>query len=359
MDEQQTSSFNEEIEEKNRRIKERKKEHFWQGFRELRYKYSGIISMLLVTLATGVLAYFDYLSIEELFSRSDIKSANEFAILFAFCLEGIPFFSASFVAKLFVQRKVKENDALYAGIGVFLGAIGLIMAWGIAVYTRYIVIKSSGGVSAYLDPEDPDLRYIGYTADIFLQFSPIITSILAFLASWSITSKDIEKKLKKEVDFYFKKFLHKEAVYLEEAEKLSNMRVSVWNSVTQHEVERVDIPHDDNVFREEVVKRIRKQLISNSIAVYPSEVERFQNKIEEELREYQSKLALHCTNPEIILEIDIKKLIQQYDEECLQKGQLHSCWDYSKAGRDLEEQLKRLVDNNVSLAHSSFGLGGR
>lgn len=371
--------------EQKRREKELKKEkrkedrkEFRENTKEILYKYRGWAYWSMALIATAVLGYFDYLSMIELFTNSNLlrKDVWKFAMLFAICLEGIPFFSAYFVAKVFVHHKVKKNDRRYAGIGFVLGMIGLLIAWGVAMYIRGIIIQNNileGKQELYrelmvfleensaLDEAEAYFwkmnenrpKYDGYTVDIFLFWSPIMTSILAFLASWSTTAKDVEKEVKQEVEFYHKKFLKKEADYRAELEKLLNLRASIWHSVTQYEAERVPMPVTENAFREEVIRRIRKQLISNSVTVYPSEVGRFQNKVEAELREYLSELAANSTNPEIILSIDIQEIIRKYDEEQLRNNQEAKCWDYSKAGTELEAELRRLVDNTTIMVHSS------
>lgn len=375
--------------EEERKKEQRKKEKEWkkrkrkeageklrEDVKDILHENKGTALVIFTLAVTGVLAYFDYLSIIDLFIKSGLLKAGawKFAVLFAICLEGIPFFSAFFVAKVFVQRNIKKNDRRYAGIGFVLGMIGLTMAWILAIYIRHVIIQNGiyenkemlyGSLQVFLE-ENPTLDeayfweskegrmpYDGYTADIFLMWSPIMTSILAFLASWSITTKDIEKDVKKEVEFYHRKFLKKEAEYRAELEKLLNLRASVWYSVTQHEAERKPIPETENTFREEVIKRIRKQLISNSIIVYPSEVGRFQNKVESELKEYLSELAANSTNPEIILSIDIQEIIRKYDEEQYKNNQIAKCWDYDKAGKALEAELRRLVDNTTIVVHSS------
>ena len=160
------------------------------------------------------------------------------------------------------------------------------------------------------------------------------------------------------MDFYHKKFLDKEALYRRKLEELLNLRAVTWNAVTEYEAERIPIPNNEQVFREEVTKRIRRQLILNSIAIYPSEVERFQNRMEAELGSYLSQLAIHSTNPELLLSINLKELIERYDEEQLQKGKPEMCWDYSKAGKALEDELKSCIDNRRPQIHSTFGLGG-
>lgn len=341
----------------------------WEWLKEFAHDHKGWFSWLLAFAFTVVLAYFDYLTIVELFSDADLAgkdSENTFAILFALCLEGIPFFTASFLAKALLEYKVKKNDKLYAWIGVMLGLLGLVMAWAIAWYIRDIVIQSNGGVKQYLqiivdgvgDYNENLGKYVGYTADIFLKWSPIITSILAFLASWRVTAWDIEKKFKKEVDFYHKKFLYKQTLYRIEMEKLSNLRAAMWNAVAEQEADRISIPNNQQVFQEEVIKRIRRQLILNSITSYPGEIERFQNKVEAELGTYLSQLAINSTNPELLLSIDLQELIQRYDEEQLEKGKPEMCWDYSKAGKALEAELKSYVNNGKPQIHSTFGLGG-
>ena len=365
--------------EKEQKKKKRKQDakRVWENITDFFYKHKGSGMVILTLTATGVLAYFDYLSMIDLFLKSELLKADakKFAILFAVCLEGIPFFSAFFVAKVFVQHSVKKNDKSYAGIGFVLGMIGILMAWIIAVYIRNVIIQNGiyeskevlyVGLQTFLE-ENPNLNeayywelkkgkmpYDGYTADLFLMWSPIMTSILAFLASWSITTKDIEKEIKKEVEFYHRKFLKREAEYRAELEKLLNLRASIWYSVTQYEAERRPIPVTENTFREEVIQRIRKQLISNSIVVYPSEVGRFQNKVESELKEYLSELAANSTNPEIILSIDIQEVIRKYDEEQYKNNQIVKCWDYDKAGKELEAELRRLVDNTTITVHSSI-----
>lgn len=345
------------------------RERIWEWLKEYVHNHKGWFSWLLAFSFTLVLGYFDYLTIVELFTDADLAGENSeivFAVLFALCLEGIPFFTASFLAKALLEYKVKKKEKLYAWIGVGLGLIGLIMAWIIAWHIRDTVIQANGGVKQYLQltidgvaDYNQDLgEYVGYTADIFLKWSPIITSILAFLASWQVTSWDIEKKLKREVEFYHKKFLYKEKLYRMEMEKLLNLRAAMWNSVAEDEANRISIPNNEQVFRDEVIMRIRRQLILNSIALYPGEVERFQNKIEAELGFYLSQMAINSTKPELLLSIDLKELIQRYDEEQIQKGKTEMCWDYSKAGKTLENELKTYVDNRKPQIHSTIGLGG-
>lgn len=339
---------------------EKQKSNIW-GKKIFEWDVKGKICWVLAFLSTGVLGYYDYLSMEELLQSTELPGSDSektFAILFALCLEGIPFFTASFASKLFLEYKIKKNDKRYAAIGFVLGCIGIVIAWGVALYIRYIFIQKNGGLLQFLHPEaklDSNERYI---ADIFLQWSPIITSILAFLVSWAANIKDTEKKIKKELEIYHKNFLQKEAIYRTELEKLLNLRTFIWNSVTEYEVERIPIPESEQVFREEVIKRIRRQLILNSITIYPGEMERFQNKIEAELSAYLVEMALKSTNPELVLNIELKEVIQRYDEEQLQKNQPEQCWEYSKAGKKLEDELKRRVENRKPQAHSSFGLGG-
>lgn len=319
--------------------------------RQLLDKVSEYVSehsrQLKVYTLIGFLILADYLSLRTMFMDSiydiDNFSANLCSIVAAICLEGAPTWLGTSLSTLKDKTMYRVNDKHIAKIGCVVSVMGIILSFSAVIGLRAITMIGNGFWNAFIAGEYPR-----FPVDIFFTIMPILTSIIAFLASWLFLQNDNETKLRGKVERIDKKYLKTYQKYNEKLNDLDNAKIALWTELTDHK----DMPKKNDVFRDESFKRIRRKLIENSLIVYPDGAKRFNGAIENTLNSYLIEMSKHTTLPLSITSIDLSKVIEEYDKNCKDEEVPFS---YEKAKNKLENDVARLLDNAIVTAQKKTG----
>ncbi len=258
-------------------------------------------------------------------------------------LEGNPWFLGKTASALLDKGIYKKNDKTTAILGFWVSLVGLILTWILVIVIRWLTIQKNGGYAAYMTD-----NYDQFVLHACLSVTPVLTSILAAVASWTASSSNQETKLIREIRRRYNQFLRSQKVFLDILYKNEDAKVALWTSLNVRP--NGPMPQDFDSFRQECFTRIRAKLIENCITQYPDQILRFNAAMENMLLDCVEQMSKRSTLPETIKEINLKELIGKYDEERKNENKAANAWNYTIAGRDLEAELKILLDNAVVTA---------
>ena len=321
-----------------------------------RVKYVAILLILLLATA-------DFFAMKELFTKLNTNVFEQYiySITCSLCLEGLPTFIGICLSKLKDYTNYKKNDYNNAKIGLGIALIGMAIAFAIVVTLRILIICNNGGLSAFIAKEyavgstqkfNADLNS-GFIKDIFLLFSPLMTSLFAFVISWVAFPSDNHAQLEKELDILYLDLVNKQTDYVVSRNKLEVERMNIWKDIAGNDT---SMPKSTNVFRKESYNRIRNLLIRDCIEKFPIYIERYNNDLKNQLSSILKKMSELTSIEDIFENIKIDDIINQYDSGILKEIEAGKniskadCWDYSIAKDSLIDDLKRLVNNAVAIA---------
>lgn len=347
-----------------------------------------------------VLAFADFLAMKNLFADLGVHDStkigtvnstifseqNIYSLTLVLLLEGNPFFIGIAASAWADKTKYKNNDRLNAELGFIIAVVAFILTICLVMSMRILLIESQGGLSIInpntisdsdkntadgaehvtedvgegTNDKDGDL-YAEIAAEeaamkadaasksaikqIGLMVMPLLTSLLAFVASWIAFRSESISKLEYRIDKLHEKFLVAQSKFLDAIHKNDDARTALWGSLTANDA----MPSDLDTFRKECSDRIRAKLISNSITEFPSQVERYNVEILSLLREFVGEMGRHTTPiPEDIRNLDVDQIAAHYDEQ--QNEHPADAWSYNICGDHLEKELKTVLNNAVVVA---------
>lgn len=311
-----------------------------------------------------LLAFFDFLAMYNLFTELDLadtlwiggQSYNIseiiiYSLMMTILLEGNPFFLGMEVSVLTDKTRYKVNDKINAIIGFIISLAGLLLSFALVMMIRYFLIIDNGGMDAFFKThnyggsEDSNITFI---AQFCLFWSPILTSMLAFVASLVAFKSESAEKLEQRIEKQHKKFLNAQSEFLYTLNKNDDAKTALWTSLNDRQNGRIPSNFDD--FRKECFDRIRAKLIENCIIQYPGQISEFNKKIESTLTGYIEQMSKKTTVPLEIQGIRLEDVIKEYDRSQEKCGRAIDAWSYNIAGDELEKELMKLLDNAVIVA---------
>ncbi len=322
--------------------------------RDPRKQFLQIAVVVLVLILGG----FDFLSMNNLFLSLDladtlfigqheytgISEAMIYSFMMVMFLEGNPFFLGMMLANMTDKTAYKTNDRMIAKIGFWIAMAGLILTFVIAMCMRYFLIAQSGGFDAFFctqtygGSEDTNMQFI---AQFFLLWSPILTSMLAFVASFVAFRNDSADKLAAEIERLQAKYLNLDRVFKSRLGRLDDLKYELWASVNQSPSARM--PERQDTFRKECIGMIRKKVTANSIDQFPQQVSRFNSEIESALEGYMKQLCEASIIPREKWNLSTEDVLNRYDEAKVQAGRPADAWSYRVAGEEMRDELRRAL----------------
>ena len=257
-----------------------------------------------------------------------------YSAVLAASLEFIPTYAGRYLHALIDTTTYKKNDKRRAWIGLGFSIAGFLLAIILVIVMRYESIQRQGGKDFYLKGD-----YDMYIRDCFLMWSPFLTSILAFVASW-FSQQERVAEVKKEADRLYRIYQQKYRLFLDKLHSLHEARTYLWTTVTNHK----KIPKTLEAYRYEVVCRIRSLLINNSVTAFSSQLKMYNEAVEAALSSYLEEMGSYSTLPAEITSIDISEIIKEYDQN---QNNEDSPWGYERAEADLIKELQKLCDNEI------------
>ena len=310
------------------------------------------------------LAAADVFAMVELFGKLNASDSERrvYGLTFAVCLEGLPTFLGLCFSKLKDHTNYKKNDYINAKIGTIVGSGGMFLAFAMVIGLRLLVIHGNGGYEAFKNHQyaegstltyDPSLNG-SFIVDLFLMFSPIITSFLAFITSWVIFPSDNHAQLEREIDVLYIDYLNKQCEFDISRNRLEVERMNIWKDIAGNDT---DMPRSINAFRKESYGRIRNLLIRDCVEKYPNQIERYNNSLKGKLDCILKEMGEYTTQKVEFDEIKIDDIIKQYDEEISKELKNQKTgrdksdyWEYSVAKETLINNLKKLLNNAIAIA---------
>lgn len=183
-----------------------------------------------------------------------------------------------------------------------------------------------------------------------LLISPILTSLLALVASLVAFRSESAEELENKINRLHIKFLNEQSKFHDIVNKNDDARTALWSSLTSNQNGKIPTRFDD--FRKECFDRIRAKLIENVIVQYPGQISRFNAEVEGLLESYISQMSSIAGMDDSyeIRTITPERLFKSYDQFRIQEGNTIEAWSYTIAGKELEKEMKKVLDNAVVVA---------
>ena len=311
------------------------------------------VGRCMVVAVIFFLAYCDYRAMTILFEQGNVSTddATLFSLIFAICLEGLPTLLGMFLSTLADQTNYLRNENIVAKIGVAVCATASLIVFALAVFLRIFYIYLHGGLDVFLDASK-DYFYLdaeGYIvegsriADAFFIVSPILTSMLAFSASWWAFKPNSATELEEHVDRLHHDYLDAQEDFKDTLGKLHWLRETLWSELSAGEAQ----PKEYAAFRRAVFKRIRAKLIEQCISAYPNQIRSFNKKIEGRLDNYLDEICQRSKSRVVLIDLDVDDILKAFDEQDMEDS---LPWDYDRAEDSLKEELIARLDNAVAVA---------
>lgn len=279
-----------------------------------------------------------------------LSEANVYSFTFAVLLEGNPFFIGIAASVLVDKTKYKVNDRLNAKYGLVISLSAFVLTICLVWALRVLLIIQNGGWDAFYSTKTfggEDGYNENFIAQIYLLVAPLLTSLLAFVASWTAFRSESISKLEYRLEKMHGRFLVAQSRFLDTVHKNDDARTALWGSLTAKD----KMPSDLDTFRKECFDRIRSKLISNCITEFPDQVERYNAEISSLLQEFIGEMGRHTTSiPRDIENIDINRILGDYDQQRIDAQRQVDAWSYTVCGEALEKELKTVLDNAVVVA---------
>lgn len=320
------------------------------------------IKIFAIVLIFG-LAFADFLAMNNLFAELDLSSkfrlghissellaeSTIYSVTFSLLLEGNPLFLGIAASLLADKTKYKVNDKANAIIGFSISLVALIITFALVVVLRIMLIQQKGGVAAFRNGTfgGSDDSNGGFIAQIYLIVAPVLTSMLAFVASWTAFRSEKIEKLERRLDKLHNKYLICQSKFLDEIHRNDDARMVLWRSLTDNEL----LPATLNVFREQCFIKIQNKLLENSKNSFSDQIGRYNAEIASLLQSYLVTLATNTTTtPRDIENMKIGDIIAEYDAQKSVNNDGEDAWDFSICGKALTERLEKILSNAVVVA---------
>ncbi len=277
-----------------------------------------------------------------------------YALLAAVLLEFCPTIMGTTLWSMVNRENREYNGRTRAMVGFLLSFICLCLAVVLVVTMRGNLIRKNGGFEAYMagtygsvETDSDATKLIAnrqYVAHIFLRWSPLLTSLLAFAVSWTSFHKDPLLDLRRQLIRSEAAFLDCESEYLRAVHSCKDRKLFLWSDLSSKEE---PIPEDFQIYKEQCFSRIRAKLVHNCVVQYPQSLARFNSEIEAELLRYITIMSEKSTIPLDIKQMKLKELLEKFDGRQLEQKKHEKVWNLQTAEPILTKELKLLIDNGL------------
>lgn len=333
----------------------------------------GVKKIIIATVAVAVIILMiavDIYALQDMFIQSlaNETDALVFGVLFAVITNGVPIIMGWSLATWLDGTTYKTNDRMNAKVGFWVGVIILFVVFILIFFVRANIIHSSGvlefdeygdyffrsGWRRTVREELVRGEYIEifgfhrqFAINLFLMFSPALTSLFSFIISWHIFRKDNVDKLEAEVDKLYDDFLSELKKYKEESAILADMKLELWSTLSMDK----HMPDRMSDFKNECFQRVRSMLMDNGTLLYRRQLERFMAEIEGDIAVLINKLSEKSNIAHKITELRVADILTEMekDEEDFAKK-----WNATLAFSVLQEEFKELLSNAIITEHTKI-----
>lgn len=290
----------------------------------------------------AMMAFMDFLTMRSLFIQMVQPSeAAVYSVILAAALEGLPFYLGMVHSEKVDEGRYNKNDRKVTKVGFKLAMSAMILVFLLSAAVRMGWFFGQW----FTDQIRTDELWEELIPNAFLSVSPIVTSLLSYVASWfafrSSYLEQVYADVIRKQDIFNKckeNFRHSYEAY-------QRARVTLWASLVEDS--REVMPKTSSLYRKACFAKMRAKLVSNCVACYPTQIERFTEEVNRELEKYILEMAARSTLPQSISKLDLADLIVEHDELAMDYS---DCWDYNFAGPDLMAELRSTLDNALVVA---------
>lgn len=316
--------------------------------------YNPLLSMLTKVVSVIVvflLAVSDYFAVRNIFvmSQSAVGAeSNIYAITFAAFLELFAFLAGVFLSKLMDTTNFRRADKRFNAVGFVTSSFGLLAAWFLAFTLRYSQLRMNLIDDNYINEKSGVFAvFFNLTSDqVFLLFSPILTSILAFGFSWFAFPSNSLSDQERLVRYRMKRYLHHRKRYQCLLHRYQHQRTLLWvnlgldqNSFEDERLQSIE------VYRDICLDRIRKNNVDSCTDVFTNEFSRYNKFAEAELLRYIQKLSTRSTLAHQIRAFTVQEILDAYHKSLGENVEADR-WD----GQELRERLKAKLHQDLDQA---------
>ena len=327
-----------------------------------------IVSAVLIFLMACDLFALNNLLVE---ANTDSTTALVLSSVMAVVLEGAPVIIGLALGILLDESELRRNKK-ETKIGLLLALVVMGMVFFVVVQSRHQVILNhstfghrleEGESREVLDTEpkwvsgyDPAFRqsqndfsadwvygqYSDFPKDYFLLWSPVLTSLVAFLLSWFYFRTSyadlLEQRMYRTRNDYYASNAQRRSTLLH----VTDLKVKIWSSLGLTTV----IPDEDEELFRQCNAATRHTLQQAAPLVSSSLSSIYESSIELELLHIMQRLADLSSIPHEILKLDVHRLI----EEVNQSWNTNESWRSEDFQALLIEQLVSVVQDNDPLS---------
>lgn len=306
---------------------------------------------VLLYLPVFVLAWCDYRTMLGMFSvpSGDIDTTDRMVYAFAacVCLEALPTFLGYAAARFWDKTAYSANQCLLSAIVMGLSGAGSVLLWGFVVTMRTLLIRSRGGLAAFMTDSYKSGFYL---IDLFLTVLPVFTSILAMVCGFMGYSPAVDR-MESQADHDQSLALEARKQYDEALSCMKNAAARLWAKVSREEIPDRSLVE----FQNQVLARIRNKSIQNAQNALPLLLQHYNASCEVFLQDALHKMAAHSNIPQDLLALNLEELLRAEtpDESPLLR------WDPAAAEPGLQQYLKTTLDNRIIIHQSAVGFPGQ
>ena len=299
------------------------------------------------------LVFSDFPSLQNMFRNFGMtyRERRLFSITFALFLEGFPVVLGIALPKVLdPAQPYARKRGLYAFISAFsLAAILVTFALSVVLRLEYTEQPSRGGLDAFLAGNydsggvlNKSDRYLG---EVFLFFSPILTSVMAFLVTLVVLGNTNMDDAAKRCQRNMERFQWFKARCDKANHKRDDASSSLWYTLGHSVNDPIPVAFSD--YRKACHVKIHSMIINNCLYAYPSLLKRYNDRVEATLGYYINELARLSSIPNVITKIKVEDIILDYDTHVDLDV---DAWNYERCEPVMCGDLERLLNSAVIMA---------
>ena len=274
-------------------------------------KSHGGMLLPFVIVMIAFLVFADINAIDLMFKTSEINMKDDairvFSILFAILLEGLPVFFSSFLLQMLDKSRMSDKRAgskkASIVIGTVISILGMLASFVLVIYIRW------QNIAARLAANNSQ-PYGRYYLDLFLMFSPVLTSALAFVGSLLITKSDYVREIKSNVDRLGVEVNERKEIYQRCKEELETAKLTLWRSVAPS---TEPMPTQTSNYLFKVYNHAANQVKRDVLCDYRAQLLRYNDHAIDFLKDAIAEMSKRTTTPLDIKAIDVYKVIADFD----------------------------------------------
>lgn len=330
-------------------------------------KKTGIDKVFAAVLILAMAAA-DWFAMNNLFKElgNDVLDRVVYALLMVILLEGLPTYAGPALSVLIDKTGYKANSKKKNAVIFGLALAALIGTWWLNFYLRCnaeeaiigaetsISISDFGVAGETEGDEKKEARV--ETNNTMLSWSPVITSVLAFLASWVAFSDDNRELLLKEKMEAEERFHALAETLTDHRDRMEMQKETLWIALGG---DLAQMPESYEDFRRNCFVKMRASVIENCKEQYEGQLTKYNQQMEEAIKACIKVMAGYAEERDQVLDLEtmFDQLVQDHDRRYADDAWAH--WDAKAAAPALKQELEHQVNNALVVARFNAMVRGK